>query len=164
MSWHLDKIDFKLIELLSERGRMRRNELAESVGLSIPSVSERLEKLQTRGVIKGYTVVADEKKLGFDITAFIRISMDSSRHYQTLIQNIVREDEILECYSCTGEGSHLVKIMTHNTVSLERLLSRIQSWQGVTGTQTSIVLSEMKRSFKINSQKVQKNFDTAKGD
>ncbi|MBC8041962.1 MAG: Lrp/AsnC family transcriptional regulator [Rhizobacter sp.] len=160
MSAYLDKTDLKLIELLSERGRMRRNELAEAVGLSIPSVSERLDKLQTRDVITGYTVTVDEKKLGYDIIAFIRITTESSKHYTSLVSHLKSEDEILECFSITGEGSHLVKAMTCNTASLEKLLARIQSWPGVSGTQTSIVLSELKKSNRINGQKTLKQLES----
>lgn len=162
MSWHLDKIDLKLIEMLSEDGRARRSELAEAVGLSIPSVSERLEKLETRGVIKGFTAIVDVKKLGYDIIAFIRIMMDSSKHYPSLIQHIQKEDEITECYSITGEGSHLVKAVVPDTEALEKLLARIQSWTGVTGTQTNIVLSEIKKSYRISSQKALKCLENSK--
>ncbi|MCS7012543.1 MAG: Lrp/AsnC family transcriptional regulator [Chloroherpetonaceae bacterium] len=163
MSWHLDKIDLKLIEMLSEDGRARRSELAEAVGLSIPSVSERLEKLEARGVIKGFTAIVDVKKLGYDIIAFIRVTMDSSKHYPSLIQHVQKEDEITECYSITGEGSHLIKAIVSDTGALERLLARIQSWTGVTGTQTDIVLSEIKRSNRINAQKTLKCLEHTKG-
>jgi Lrp/AsnC family leucine-responsive transcriptional regulator len=88
--------------------------------------------------------------------------MESSKHYQTLISHVQKEDEILECYSITGEGSHLVKVLVHDTSSLEKLLARIQAWTGVTGTQTSIVLSEGKKSYRINSLKAIKNFENGK--
>ncbi|NTW49253.1 MAG: Lrp/AsnC family transcriptional regulator [Chlorobiales bacterium] len=159
MTWHLDKTDLKLIDLLSQKGRMRRNELAEEVGLSIPSVSERLEKLERREVIKGYTVIIDEKKLGYDIISFITINVESSKHYQSLIKHIQHEDEVLECYSITGSGSHLVKAMTQNTASLEKLLARIQAWPGVIGTQTSLVLSTTKHASNIKAEKAFKDIE-----
>jgi Lrp/AsnC family leucine-responsive transcriptional regulator len=162
MSWHLDKTDLKLLELLSERGRMRRNELAEAVGLSIPSVSERLEKLQNRGIIKGYTVLIDEKKIGYDIKAFIRVTMESSKYYPTFVAHVQKEDEILECYSITGEGSHILKVLVPNTSALEALLAKIQSWQGVTGTSTSVVLSEHKKTNRLNALKALKILENGK--
>jgi Lrp/AsnC family leucine-responsive transcriptional regulator len=88
--------------------------------------------------------------------------MDSSKHYPTLIQNVHKEDEITECYSVTGEGSHLIKAVVSDTSALEKLLARIQSWTGVTGTQTSIVLSEIKKSHCINSQKVLESLEHSK--
>jgi len=65
MSGHLDLIDLKIIESLGENGRIRLSELAEVVGLSIPSVSERMDKLQKNGIIKRFTAEIDERQLRF---------------------------------------------------------------------------------------------------
>jgi Lrp/AsnC family transcriptional regulator, leucine-responsive regulatory protein len=146
----LDEIDIKILNLLQNHGRTRRNEIAEKVGLSVPSVSERLRKLEDNGYILQYTTHLNPKKIGKDITAFITVQVDSSKHYGTFIEKSDENDEILECHAITGDGSHLLKIRTENTTSLEKLLSKIQSWIGVTGTKTSIVLSTSKETFKLN--------------
>jgi len=157
MSGHLDLIDLKIIESLGGNGRVRLSELAEIVGLSIPSVSERLDKLQKNGIIKGFTTEVDERRLGFDIQAFVRVRVDSSKHYKSFLEHVMKEEEIMECYSVTGEGSHIMKVMTHNTASLEQFLSRIQSWPGVLGTNTSFVLSQLKKNTSISADIVKKN-------
>ena len=137
------------MEILQKNGRTRRNELADVVGLSLPSVSERLRKLEESGYITGYFAKVDSKKLGKDITAFIFVSVDSSKHYHSFVEHANATEEILECHATTGEGSHLVKIRTENTSTLEKLLAKIQSWAGVTGTRTHIVLSSPKETTKI---------------
>jgi Lrp/AsnC family leucine-responsive transcriptional regulator len=142
----IDDIDAHILELLQERGRMQRNEVADEVGLSISAVSERMRKLEERGVIDGYHAVVDPKRLHFDITAFIRVSVDGSEHYDDFIEAASAMDEILELHSITGEGSHVMKVRTKNTTTLERFLSRIQALPGVTGTTTSIVLSTFKET------------------
>ena len=157
MSGHIDLIDLKIIETLGENGRVRLSELAEIVGLSIPSVSERLDKLQKKGIIKKFTTHVDERRLGFDIQAFVWVRVDSSKHYKSFMEHVLREEEIMECYAVTGEGSHILRVMTHNTGSLEQLLSRVQSWPGVLGTNTSFVLSQIKRNTKISSDIVRRN-------
>lgn len=157
MPGHLDLIDLKIIESLGANGRIRLSELAEVVGLSIPSVSERLDKLQKNDIVRGFTMEVDERRLGFDIQAFVRVRIDSSKHYKSFIEHVMKEDEIMECFSVTGEGSHIMKVMTHNTGSLEQFLSRIQSWPGVLETNTSFVLSELKRNKKISAEIVRKN-------
>lgn len=157
MSGHIDLIDLKIIEALGENGRIRLSELAEIVGLSIPSVSERLDKLQKKGIIKNFTTQVDERRLGFDIQAFVWARVDSSKHYKSFMEHVLREDEIMECYAVTGEGSHILRVMTHNTASLEQLLSRVQSWPGVLGTNTSFVLSQIKKNTTISSEIVRKN-------
>ncbi len=145
----LDEIDVKILETLQRDGRTKRNELAEAVGLSLPSVSDRLTKLEDNGIITGYFATVDHKKLGKDITAFIFVKVDSSRHYGAFLEHAKHLDDILECHAITGDGSHLLKIRTKNTESLEKLLAKIQAWSGVVNTRTNLVLSTSKESMHI---------------
>lgn len=145
----IDDIDVKILRLLQANGRMKRNAIAEEVGLSVPSVSERMRKLEERGVLVGYHAVVDAQRLHFDITAFIRVMVDGSDNYASVIGQACALNEVLEVHSITGEGSHILKVRTRNTTTLERLLSRIQSWPGVHGTRTSIVLSTFKETRQV---------------
>jgi Lrp/AsnC family leucine-responsive transcriptional regulator len=145
----LDDIDMTIIEVLQRSGRTRRNDLAERVGLSLPSVSDRLRKLEKQGVITGYHATVDAKRLGKDITAFVFVTVDSSRHYAQFIEHATAQDDVLECHAITGEGTHLLKVRTANTASLEKLLSRIQAWSGVVSTRTDLVLSTAKETLRI---------------
>jgi len=148
----IDEIDVRILDLLQTNGRMKRNRIAEEVGLSVPSVSERMRKLEERGVITGYHAFVDAKRLHLDITAFIRVMVDGSGRYPDFVEQAVTLDEVQEVHSITGEGSHILKIRTRNTTTLERLLSRIQSWPGVHGTSTSIVLSSFKETRAIQAE------------
>ena len=143
----LDEIDARILELLQERGRIKRNVVAEEVGLSLPSVSERMRKLEERGVITGYSAHLNPKRLHFDIAAFIRVRVDGSENYAGFVENARRLPEVLEVHSITGDGSHILKIRVRNAEALERLLFQIQRWAGVHGTLTSMVLTTFKESF-----------------
>ncbi|MCA0444838.1 MAG: Lrp/AsnC family transcriptional regulator [Bacteroidetes bacterium] len=145
----LDSIDLKILQILMENGRRRRNEIAAEVGLSLPAVSERMKKMTDKGIIRGYSVILDAKRLGFDISAFITVNVDGSKYYESFTKAINETQHITECHSITGEGSHLLKIKVRNTSEIEWLLSKIQSWDGVHGTKTSIVLSTIKESSVI---------------
>lgn len=145
----IDEIDVKILGLLQANGRMKRNRIAEEVGLSVPSVSERMRKLEERGVITGYHAVLDPKRLHIDITAFIRVMVDGSNQYPDFVKQACALDEVQEVHSITGEGSHILKVRTRDTTSLERLLSQLQSWPGIHGTTTSIVLSTFKETRDI---------------
>ena len=146
----LDDLDIKILNTLQQKGRTKRNVLAESVGLSIPSVSERLNKLEEKGVIEGYYAKLNKKIFGFDIMAYIHVIMESSKHYKTLITKIEKMPQILECHSVLGEGSHLLKAVVKNTEALEKLLGEIQSWSGVIETKTTFVLSTIKETSAID--------------
>lgn len=142
----IDEVDVRILELLQEHGRIKRSRIAEEVDMSVPSVSERMRKLEERGVLTGFHATVDPKRLNYDITAFIRVTVDGSRHYDDFVQEAMELDEVQEVHSITGEGSHILKIRTRNTTTLERLLSKVQSWGGVHGTSTSIVLSTFKET------------------
>lgn len=143
----LDEIDLKILIRLQASGRTKRNELAEEIGLSIPAISERLRKLEEeRGLIEGYHAKVQPKPIGLDITCFIFVTVESSTLYPAFLENAKKQPEILEVHAVTGDGSHLLKIRTWNTSTLEQLLSEIQSWKGVKQTRTNIVLSSPKET------------------
>lgn len=146
----LDAVDIKILNMLQENGRTKRSELAEAVGLSLPSLSDRLKKLEEHEIIEGYYTKIDRKSFGYDLMAFILVVMDSSKNYEKLSDKVLKTPEILECHSILGEGSHIMKALVKDTESLEKLLSQIQSWPGVTRTITSFVLSTIKETTKIN--------------
>jgi Lrp/AsnC family leucine-responsive transcriptional regulator len=146
----LDELDLTILRTLQQNGRTKRNELAELVGLSIPSVSDRLKKLEDNGIIEGYYTKVKRQAFGFDILAFILVMMDSSKHYKDLIKHVEKHPKIIECYSVLGDGSHLIKVTVKNTEALEKLLSEIQTWTGVISTKTTYVLSTIKETTEIN--------------
>ena len=146
----IDDLDIQLLKTLQVNGRTKRNELAEQVGLSVPSVSDRLKKLEDKKIIEGYYTKVNRQAFGLDILAFISVVMDSSKHYKDLIKHVDKHPKILECYSVLGEGSHMLKVAVKNTESLEKLLSEIQTWLGVTSTKTTYVLSTIKETTAIN--------------
>lgn len=148
----IDTIDAQILNLLQANGRLKRTELAEAVELSVPSVSERMRKLEDRGVIAGYHAVVNPKRLHVDITAFVRVISTGSDHYSEFVDAVTAMDEVQELHSITGEGSHILKVRVRNTAALEGLLGRIQHIPGVRGTQTSVVLSSLKESLFLKAE------------
>ena len=142
----MDEKDKLILSLLQKDGRMTASEMAEKVDLSVPAVTERIRKLTEGGVLKEFRAVLDAKKVGYDVTAYILLDMSSSNSYGDMVQYAQDNDEVLECHSITGEGSHILKVRTHDTSSLELLLRNIQSWPGVTRTHTMIVMSTFKEA------------------
>jgi Lrp/AsnC family transcriptional regulator, leucine-responsive regulatory protein len=148
----LDDLDITILKKLQENGRTKRNELAEAIGLSIPSLSDRLKKLEDNKVIEGYYTKLNRHMFGYDIMAFVTVIMESSKSYEKFFEHVKRTPEILECHSILGEGSHLLKVTVKETRDLEHLLNKIQSWAGVTRTITSFVLSTIKETTSLNIQ------------
>lgn len=137
----LDGIDLGILALLQENCRMPLARIGEQVGLSAPSVIERVKKLEDNGVIRGYHAQLDARALGIDVTAFIGVSINHPRLIDGFEKAIDAIEDVLESHHVTGAYSLLLKIKTANTSSLERLISRIRSIEGVERTETMVVLS-----------------------
>ncbi len=150
----IDEIDAQILELLQQRGRIKRSEVAETVGLSVPAASERMRKLEAR-VVTGYHARLDARRLGFDVAAFIRVSSVGSDHYPEFTERVAALPAVQELHSITGEGSHLLKVRVRTTAALERLLAEVQALPGVRGTQTSIVLSSLKETAALPAEPMQ---------
>ncbi len=140
----LDNKDTIILDILQKDGRVTAKDIAKQVNLSIPAVLERIKKLVDSGIINEFRAILEPKQVNYDVSAFILVVMASSDHYENLVKKANQSDEVLECHSITGEGSHILKIRTQNTSTLEKLLSTIQKWPGVVRTHTMIVMSTFK--------------------
>jgi Lrp/AsnC family leucine-responsive transcriptional regulator len=137
----LDDIDRRLLDLLQDDCRTPLVRLGEQVGLSAPSVLERIKKLEVAGIVTGYHAVLDARRVGLDITAFIGVIIGHPSSIDQFEQQVMAMNDVLECHHVTGEYTLLLKVKTANTSSLERLISRIRLLEGVSRTETLVVLS-----------------------
>lgn len=159
----LDAIDIQILKVLQGNGRTQLGTLADAVQLSAPAVAERLRKLEDRGIILGFTAQISPAPLALDITAFIQVRVDSSTHYPKFLAKVATHQEVMECHAITGDASHLLKIRTRNTSTLEALLAEIQRWPGVIGTRTSLVLSTHKETMALPFSHLEEIVAEAKG-
>ncbi len=145
----MKETDRIICKLLEKNARISLSEIADTVGLSVPSVSEHIKKLEEQNVIEGYFTKINSTSLNLDITCFIYVRVESSALYPSFISQCRKTSEILECHAITGDASHLLKVRVENTSALEKLLSRIQQWNGVQRTLTNLVLSTQFESFAL---------------
>jgi Lrp/AsnC family leucine-responsive transcriptional regulator len=146
----LDPIDYKLIDLLQRNARATQLELSAAVGLSQPAVAERMRKLEQEGVICGYAARVDGRKLGKDIAAFIGVGIEHPKYSAGFAKKIQSLPDVLECHRVTGQDSYLLKVVTEDTESLDRLISEhLRRIPGVTRTHTTIVMSCVKECTHI---------------
>ena len=146
----IDNTDKQILDILQSDGRVSASNIAAELNISIPTVTDRIKKLQDSGVIKGIHAVLDPKPLGLDVAAMISLISESSIHYKEVTEAAEEAPEVLQCFSTTGKGSHMLFVVTRNSSTLEELLRRIQSWPGVIRTETQIILSDYKMIQKIS--------------
>ena len=141
VSPEFDATDRAILELLQENCKQPLAAIGDKVGLKAPSVVERIRKLEEAGVITAYVAQLDARRLGNDITVFIGVDSARPSTLGRLEQELAAIDDILECHHVTGVHTLMLKAKTRNTETLEHLIDRIRSLEGVTSTETSVVLS-----------------------
>ena len=137
----IDYTDKQILSALLSKGRSTFADLAAQVGLTAPTVHDRVKKLERSGVIEGYTANINPTSLGYDITAMVRITTDagiSSEDYESYLAEI---SEIQQCFSVAGEEAYIAQVLTRTPKTLEKVLQRIKSIPGTASTKTSVVLS-----------------------
>lgn len=137
---HLDEIDKKILDQLSDNARTPLKELSAEVHLSTPAVSARLEKLENEGFIKGYHAEFDLEKLGYFVKAYILITV-SPEDRKKFTEFVRDERNIIECDHITGNYSMHMKVAFETTSLLDEFLGRLQAFGK---TETQVVFSNVK--------------------
>lgn len=144
----IDPADRKLLELLQREGRLPVVELARRANMSETTCLRRVRSLETAGVITGYRAEIDQDQTGFDVTAFVQVSLDQrvEAATDTFKAAIEREPWVLECYSVAGTFDHLLKIVAPDTKALSRfILKDLARYESVRDFQTVFVLDTVKK-------------------
>lgn len=133
----IDERDARLIALLQADARASLAELARALAISPQSVSERLKRLQDVGIVAGFTLALDPKKLGLGIGAYIRIrpALGELARVAEMVRGI---PEIVECERITGEDCFIAKAFVRNVEELEGVIDRLMPYAR---TNTSIIQS-----------------------
>lgn len=134
----LDDIDRRIIAALAADARISLKELAGIVGLSSPSTSERIKRLEDRGIIRAFTIDLSPEALGYTLQAMVRVRpLPGELH---VVQRLIADmPEVVECDKVTGEDCYIVRLHVRSIGELDTLLDRIAD---KAETNTSIVKSQ----------------------
>lgn len=135
----LDSIDRKILLVLSADARLSLKELARRVGLSSPSVSERLRRLEERQVIRGWGVDVDPRALGYTLQAIVRVRPLPGK-LAIVHKRLAALAELCECDKVTGEDCFVARLHLRSMEHLDRILDGITD---VAETNSSIVKSQV---------------------
>lgn len=151
MALELDDTDRTILRLLQENARTPNAEIGRVVGLSGQSVQERIRKLETAGVVRGYEVMLNPAALGLEVTAFIEITIPSGRAYDEEYQAIsaftAREVEVLEQHGVAGDIDMVLKVRCIDIPRLNALTNRLHATTRA-HTKTIIVLGTKKETLR----------------
>ena len=140
----LDDIDRRLLAALRQNGRVSQEDLSRELALSRPAVRDRMRRLETLGVIRGYTIVVDWEALGYPILAFVsvRTAMGTCEEATRVMMELSNEGAVVEeCYPITGEWCMFAKVRARTSKDLAQLLDSIKERPRFSATSTTLALS-----------------------
>jgi Lrp/AsnC family transcriptional regulator, leucine-responsive regulatory protein len=133
----LDALNRSLLTELAADARLSLAELGRRVGLSAPSVAERLQRLQDAGVVRGYRVDLDPRVLGYSLGVVLRIRPEA-RHLRTVAERARESSEVVECHRITGDDCYVMILHVRDVEHLESVIDRFTPYGQTT---TSIIQS-----------------------
>lgn len=139
----VDHTDVQILRSLQRDASISYAELGKEVGLSAASAHERVKKLRERGTIRHTTVDVDPTAVGRDVLAFVTISANSWVGDAGTRNALEEIPEVESAYVVAGSGSLLVKVSTTTNRHLQRVLRQLYGLDGVTGTQSTVVLATL---------------------
>lgn len=148
----LDKIDFNILKILQERGRITNAQLAMDVGLSPAPTLERVRKLEASGLIQSYHAIVSPELLGLGITVFIEVKLNYHSHFkiEQFIENISALEEVVEAYHITGDGDFLLKMFVSSISDYQKfIVEKLSKIDGVGHIQSKVVLAPIKKDMSL---------------
>ncbi len=145
----LSSAEWRILDTVQTDGRISNVELAKKAGLSESPCLRRLRQLEEAGIIKSYAALLDAKKLGYDVTAFVQLTLDqrSVETREKFTAAIAREALIVECYAVSGGYDYLLKVVATDLDAFsDFVMNRLLQYPGVKDMTSGFVLKEVKAS------------------
>lgn len=134
----LDEIDWRILRELQEDARLTYSEIGRRVGLTRPAVAERVSRLEEAGVIAGYRAMLDPHKVGYALSAIIRVTASGEGKSGPLLALLSDRPEVLEVHRVTGAETYFLRVAVGSVEHLEDFLETISHYGQPT---TSVILS-----------------------
>jgi len=140
----MDNLDLRILKCLSKNARLAASAISEEVNLSVSAVIERIRKMESCGLIKGYTIRVDQEKLGNHIVAIVEVSLRHPDYYDGFAELVRNCNSIACCYYQTGEFEFVLRIEAEDADHLDQVYRLVKSYEGVVKMQTHITLKTVK--------------------
>ena len=143
----IDDIDLRILDMLQRNGKLSQAKIAGAVGLTTPSVNERIKKMERHGMIKGFVALLDHEKMGLPLTAYIDVSLEHPRFEKGFIDDLERLLAVQECHYLAGDFAYRLKVKASDPGALAEFIQhRLLAIRGVSRARTCLSLSSKKES------------------
>jgi Lrp/AsnC family leucine-responsive transcriptional regulator len=146
----IDETDATILDLLQENARISQADIARVVGLAPSAVLERIRKLESRGVIRGYAALVDPHALDQSMLAFVAVRTEQAPGDNSVANALAKCTEVLELHHVAGDDCYLLKVRARDAEHVGQLLRhRFGRIPGVKSTRTTIVLETVKETPRL---------------
>jgi Lrp/AsnC family transcriptional regulator, leucine-responsive regulatory protein len=146
----IDKTDLKILQILQDNARTSNAEIARQVGMAPSAILERIRRLESRGVIRGYEARLDPEALGLQLLAFVFVESTEDFGEIRTAELLAEIPGVQEVHHIAGEDCFLVKVRAPDSRTMGRLLrERFGKREGVRSTRTTIVLETSRESAQL---------------
>jgi Lrp/AsnC family leucine-responsive transcriptional regulator len=143
----IDEIDLRILDMLQRNGKLSQAKIAGAVGLTTPSVNERIKKMERHGMIKGFVALLDHEKMGFPLTAYVDVALEHPRFEKGFIDDLEKLLGVQECHYIAGEYAYRLKVKAADPATLADFIQRrLLALKGVSRVRTQVSLSSKKES------------------
>ena len=133
--------------MLQRNGKLSQARIAGAVGLTTPSVNERIKKMERHGMIKGFVALLDHEKMGLPLTAYVDVALEHPRFEKSFVDDLEKLLGVQECHYLAGDYAYRLKVKAADPAALADFLQRrILAIKGVARIQAQISLSSKKES------------------
>ena len=126
-SQKLDKLDKQILRMIAEDARVPFLEVARACNVSGAAIHQRIQKLNSLGIIKGSKFIIDPEKIGYETCAFIGLNLRNPENFDSVVKRLKDIPEVVECHYTTGDFDLFIKIYAlnnHHLLNIMRLSSR----------------------------------------
>jgi len=149
---HLDDIDLKILDIITQNARIPFKDVADKVGVSRAAVHQRVNRMIDDEIITGSGYNIDPKKVEYGTCSYMGIYLEKGSLYSEVVEKLELIPEVVECHYTTGQYAIFIKVYAKNNEHLKSVLSgRIQKINGIASTETFISLEEsFKRTIPVS--------------
>lgn len=141
----MDILDQEILNCLAQNSREKASVISRRINLSVSAVLERIRKMEKQGVILGYTVNVDKRKLGFGMQAIMEVGLEHPVYCDEFAQMVTDIPEVADCYYLNGDFDFILRMFAKDPEDLERIHKKIKECRGVGKTRIYTVLKNIKK-------------------
>jgi Lrp/AsnC family transcriptional regulator for asnA, asnC and gidA len=144
--YKVDEVDLKILKILEENSKTNYRKISEEIGIAIGTVSNRINNLTEKGIIKKFTIDLDTIKIGYDVSALILIQIEG-KYISQVEEELTKNPNVYAIYDTTGDWDSIIAVKFKRVTDLNNFLKELNKIEHVHRTSTCVCLNVIKENI-----------------